>query len=100
MKKDEKQAWKPKVKNVREKDIRFMEIFCVITAFVAGILCVLFLFDLLQNHWFLNFILGLGVLLHVALSLLFLVKQKPVLTGLTVVFVLFYAGSLIYFNFG
>lgn len=98
MKKDEKQAWKPKVKNVREKDIRFMEIFCVITAFVAGILCVLFLFDLLQNHWFLNFILGLGVLLHMSLAILHLLKNRKILLVVTAVFLIFYIACLVYFN--
>lgn len=98
MKKVKKQAWKPKVKKVREKDIRFMELFCVITALVAGVLCVLFQFDILQNHWFLNFILGLGVLLHVSLCLLFLVKRRMVLGTSSAILTVFYIASLAYFN--
>lgn len=86
------------MKKVREKDIQFLEIFCAVTALAAGVVCTLFLFDVLQNHWFLNFILGLGVLLHVAMSLLYLVKRRLVLTILSVMLMVFYIASLVYFN--
>ncbi|MDO4323706.1 MAG: hypothetical protein Q4C61_14390 [Lachnospiraceae bacterium] len=86
------------MKKVKEKDVRILEGFCVMTAVIAGVLCVLYLFDLLQNHWFLNFILGLGVLLHVSLTLLFLIRKKRILTASSVVLLVFYIVSLIYFN--
>lgn len=86
------------MKKVREKDVRFLESFCAITALAAGILCILFLFDVLQNHWFLNFILGLGCLLHVAAALLYLMQRRTVLTVVSALLMVFYVASLIYFN--
>lgn len=86
------------MKKVREKDVRILEGFCVVTAVIAGVLCILYLFDLLQNHWFLNFILGLAVLLQVSLSLLFLIRKKRFFTAVSAVLLVLYAGSLIYLN--
>ena len=86
------------MKKVKEKDIRILEIFCSITALGAGILCILYLFDLLQNHWFLNFILGLGVLLHVALLLQYLVQHRRVMTVVSFGFTALYVAGLIYMN--
>ena len=86
------------MKKVREKEIKRLEIFCVITALVAGVLCILFLFDFLQNHWFLNFILGLGVLLHMSLAILHLLKNRKILLVVTAVFLIFYIACLVYFN--
>ena len=85
-------------KKVKEKDIRILEIFCSIPALGAGILCILYLFDLLQNHWFLNFILGLGVLLHMSLAILHLLKNRKILLVITAVFLIFYIACLVYFN--
>lgn len=76
-----------------------LDILCIVMALAIGILGILFLFNVLQNYWFLNFILGLGVLLHAALLLLFLVKHRQVYAGISVLLILVYAGSLIYFNF-
>ena len=86
------------MKKVREKEIQRLEFFCVITALVAGVLCILFLFDFLQNHWFLNFILGLGVLLHVALLLQYLVQHRRVITVVSFGFTALYVAGLIYMN--
>ncbi len=86
------------MKKVREKDVRILEGFCVVTALIAGALGVLYLFDLLQNHWFLNFILGLAVLLHVSLTLLFLIQKKKLLMTGSAILLLVYAASLVYLN--
>ena len=83
----------------REKDTEAAEIFCIITALAICVLSILFLFDFLQNHWFLNFILGLGVLLHIAVWLLSLVRRRHVVSIVSAMFAVFYAGGLIYFNF-
>ena len=87
------------MKKVREKDVQKLEIFCIITALAVIVLCILFLFNLLQNHWFLNFILGLGVLLHVALTLLMVVQNKIAFAVCTLLFAVFYGAGLVYFNF-
>lgn len=86
------------MKKVREKDVRILEGFCVVTALITGALCVLYLFDLLQNHWFLNFILGLAVLLHVSLALLFLIQKKRLLMTGSAILLVVYAASLVYLN--
>lgn len=87
------------MKKVKEKDVRILEWFCIITAVTAGILSGLYLFDVLQNHWFLNFILILAILLHVSLVLLFLIRKKKVFTLLAAAFVVLYAFALISLNF-
>ena len=87
------------MKKVREKDIQGLEIFCILTALAAVVLGVLFLFNFWQNHWFLNFILGLGVLLHVALSLLFVLRERTLYAVCTLLLAVFYGGALVYFNF-
>lgn len=86
-----------KSKKIKEKEIQGMEIFCIITALAAVILSVVFLFDFLKNYWFLNFILGLGILLHVALIFLMLLRHRIWSAIVSGMFVLFYAGALIYF---
>ena len=86
------------MKKMQERDIRVLEGFCFVTAVLAGSLSILYLFDLLQNHWFLNFILGLAVLLHVALLLLFLILKKKFQTGLSAALLVLYTAGLIYFN--
>lgn len=87
------------MRKVREKDIQGLEIFCILTAFAAVVLGILFLFNFWQNHWFLNFILGLGVLLHVALTLLFILRHRTWYTIGSVLFIIYYSGALVYFNF-
>ena len=86
------------MKKIKEKEIQGLEVFCSITALATAVLSIMFLFDFWQNHWFLNFILGLGVLLNVALLLLFLLRHKigqAVSAGLLS---LFYTGALVFFN--
>lgn len=89
---------KHSVKKIKEKDIGILESFCAVTAVLAGILCVLYLLDVLQNQWFLNFILGLGALLHVSLALLTFIRQKKIAMGLSALLTVFYIACLIYFN--
>jgi hypothetical protein len=86
------------MKKVREKDIRALENFGTLTAVLTGVLCILYLFDVLQNHWFLNFIMGLAVLLHVSLTLLFLIRKKKLMMTVSAVLAVGYIGGLIYFN--
>lgn len=86
------------MKKVKEKDVRVLEGFCVVTAIIAGALCILYLFDLLQNHWFLNFILGLAVLLHISLTLLFLLRKKKLLLAASAILLVFYTASLVCLN--
>ncbi len=82
----------------KEREIRRLEFFCTITAFAASVLCVLFLFGILQARWLLNFILGLGMLLHVAALLLYLVKRRHTLAIVSLVFMVVYSSGLVYFN--
>lgn len=89
-----------KMKKIKEKDIRSFEAVCVMAALAVCVLCILFLFDLLQNHWFLNLILGLGVLLHVALFLLAYLKRNTTFAVLAAVLAVWFLGTLIYFNVG
>lgn len=86
------------MKNIKEKEIQGLEIFCSITALATAVLSVMFLFDFWQNHWFLNFILGLGVLLNLALLLLFLLRHKIGQSVTTGLLMLFYIGALVFFN--
>ncbi len=86
------------MKKVREKETEVLEIFCIITALAACVLGILFLFNVLQNHWFLSFILGLGVLLHVALFLFFLLRHRQIYAAVSAVFAVFYTGCLVYFS--
>lgn len=86
------------MKKVKERDVRILEGFCVVTAVLAAVLCSLYLFDVLQNHWFLNFILGLAVLLHVAQTVLYVIRKKRFQMVLALVFTVFYAVCLVYFN--
>lgn len=94
--------WKDTGNNMnkmKEKEIQALEIFCIITSLLTVVLGVMFLFDFWQSYWFLNVILGLGVLLHLALVLLFLVGHKTVQTITSGLFMLFYAGVFVYINF-
>lgn len=84
---------------MKEKEIQALEIFCIITSLLTVVLSVMFLFDFWQSYWFLNVILGLGVLLHLALALLFLIGHKTVQTLVSGLFMLFYAGVFVYINF-
>ena len=85
-------------KKINEKDLRALWIFCATTAALTDVLCVLFLLNVVQNHWFLNFIQALAVLLHLSLLLLGLMKKKWVFSIGSAVLMLAYAGSLIYYN--
>ena len=85
-------------KKINEKDLRALWIFCAATAMLTDVLCVLFLLNVVQNHWFLNFIQALAVLLHLSLLLLGLMKKKWVFSIGSAVLMLAYAGSLIYYN--
>lgn len=85
------------MKQIKEKDRRILEGFCGVTAIATGVLCILYLLDLLQNHWFLSFTMGLAVLLHVSLSLLFFIRRRHLQMTLAVLAAVFYAGCLIYF---
>ena len=80
-------------KKINEKDVRAAKKYGFLV-----LLCVLFLLNVMQNHWFLNFIQALAVLLHLSLLLLGLMKKKWVFSIGSAVLMLAYAGSLIYYN--
>lgn len=82
------------MKKVREEETQGMEIFCIFTSLAIIVLCVIFLFDLWQSGWFLKFILGLAILLHLALTCLYLIWKKNLQTVWAGLFLLFYAGAL------
>jgi len=86
------------MKKINEKDLCILWIFCAATAAMTDILCVLFLLNVVQNHWFLNFIQVLAILLHLSLLLLGLIKKKWVFSIGSAVLLLAYTGSLIYYN--
>ena len=86
------------MKKVREKDIHGLEFLCVLIALAVIVLGVMFLFDFWQNYQFLNFILGLGTLLHVALSLLLFLRQRTMYAACALLLACFYGGVLVYFN--
>lgn len=85
------------MKSAKEKEERFLDGFCGVTAAAAGVLSVLYLLDILQNHWFLSFILGFAALLHAALSLLFFIRRRHIRMSLAAAAAVFYGGCLIYF---
>ena len=53
-----------RIKKMKEKDIRLVLLFCMLTALAADILCVLFLLGILQSRWILNVISALAILLR------------------------------------
>ena len=83
---------------MKEKEIQALEIFCIITSLLTVVLGVMFLFDFWQSYWFLNVILGLGVLLQVSSALLFVLRNRHTLAWISGVLVLFYGAGLVYFN--
>lgn len=76
-----------------------LEKFCMVVALAVSVLGILFLFDFTQSHWVLNFTLGLGVLLHVALALLWFLQHRQVMSVCAVLLAFVCAGTLVYFNF-
>lgn len=86
------------MKKIKERDIWHLEVFTLIAAVLAAVLCILFLFDLVQNHWFLNFILGLGALLNVSLFLLYMVKKRTFAAVLAGLLSIFFIVCLVFFN--
>lgn len=86
------------MKKGKEREIQILEIFCSITAVAAIILSVMFLFDFWQNHWFLSFILALGILLHVAAMICMFMEKKTGRALICGILTLFYAVVLICFN--
>lgn len=91
---------KEKSRERKEKEIRALEYFGTASCVVTAVFCVLFLFDVFQNRWVLNFILGTAVLMHTALLLLMFLRRKRILSAVAALAVLCYAGCLIYFNIG
>ena len=67
-----------RIKKMKEKDIRLVLLFCMLTALAADILCVLFLLGILQSRWILNVISALAILLHIALTLFGFVQKRTV----------------------
>lgn len=86
------------MKRNKKWDIRGLEAFCFVTTFAVDVLCVLYLSNVMQYHWFLNFILILAVLLHVALAALRLLQDKKLLTAQAALFAAAFFGFLVYYN--
>lgn len=83
---------------MKEKNIRKLKLLSIVTALAAGALAVLYLFDILQNWWVMDFILILGSLLEIVLTIILFVRNKNILAGIALVMAVFFIGTLIYFN--
>lgn len=88
------------MKKIKEKEIRAAELFCVVTALVTDVVCILYLLNIVQFHWSLSLIHILAILLHATLGLLGFVQKKRGMAGIAVLLVLIYLAGLIYYNIG
>ena len=86
------------IKKMKEKDIRLVLLFCILTALVADVLCVLFLLGVLQSRWVLNVISALAILLHTALALFWFVQKRTVVVWVSLFLLIGYTGNFIYYN--
>lgn len=86
------------IKKIKEKDLRMVMLFCMLTALAADVLCILFLLGVLQSRWVLNVISALAILLHTALALSAFVQKRNVIVWVSVLLLIGYAGNLIYYN--
>ena len=87
-----------RIKKMKEKDIRLVLLFCMLTALAADILCVLFLLGILQSHWILNVISALAILLHIALTLFGFVQKRTVVVWVSLLLLVGYTGNFLYYN--
>ena len=87
-----------RIKKIKEKDIRLVLLFCMLTALAADILCVLFLLGILQSHWILNVISALAILLHIALTLFGFVQKRTVVVWVSLLLLVGYTGNFLYYN--
>ena len=85
-----------RIKKMKEKDIRLVLLFCMLTA--ADILCVLFLLGILQSRWILNVISALAILLHIALTLFGFVQKRTVVVWVSLLLLIGYTGNFLYYN--
>lgn len=85
------------MKKPGDRDIRNLERIGAVTALLLAVLCVLYSADFLQENWVLNFILGLGCLMHLEAALLELLRRKYPGAVLAASLALVCAGFLIYF---
>lgn len=85
------------MKKVKEKNVRILEGFCVLTVALTGIFCILYVLGIMPDPWFLDVILGFGVLLHAALFLLSAVRRRYFWAAAAAVLALFYAVCLVFF---
>lgn len=85
------------MKKLDEKNVRELEHFGEITACLLSALCIVFLLDIFRNRWMLDFVLILGLLLHLAYALICLVRQKLGLAFVMGAVCLVCIGFLIYF---
>jgi hypothetical protein len=76
-----------------------MKGFCLLTAWVAVILSVLYLFDVAQYQWMLNLILAVGAVMCLGVSFLTFYKKKKLLTLLPFACLLINCAALIWINF-
>ncbi len=86
------------MKKNREKEAGLLGGFCVVTALALDVVCVLFLLDVTQKWWILNFIMGLGILLHIALALQGVTRRKWITAWISLALVLGYAVGIVFYN--
>lgn len=86
------------MKKIKEKEQDLFLWFCIVIAVTADVLCVLFLLNVVQNRWFLNFIHALAVLLHLAFAVLALVRGKRKLCFVSAGVMAVYLISLALYN--
>ena len=87
-----------RIKKMKEKHIRLVLLFCMLTALAADILCVLFLLGILQSRWILNVISALAILLHIALTLFGFVQKRTVVVWVSLLLLIGYTGNFLYYN--
>jgi hypothetical protein len=83
------------MKKVKDKDIRILRGLCVVIALAVGTLSVLYLIGIIQNSLVLDGILSLGILMHLALSVLSFVQHRNLLAGILLALAVIYAGILV-----
>ena len=81
-----------RIKKMKEKDIRLVLLFCMLTALATDILCVLFLLGIL------NVISALAILLHIALTLFGFVQKRTVVVWVSLLLLIGYTGNFLYYN--
>ncbi|MCD8398583.1 MAG: hypothetical protein LUD12_15655 [Lachnospiraceae bacterium] len=86
-----------KRRKIKESDARIAEWFCSFTAFLAAVLCILFISGVLRNFWVLNFIFIIGILMNLSVILVSVIRKKTLVVSMGFLMVLAEVAALIYF---